>query len=594
MFRNSFCSCRRCSRFGSSRFCGRFGSHGSGCRGSGFLGRSSISGGRSGISGGLGLRSRKNSGGKGQNRNNSRHFEIHRILHLHTLIIAIFYIWAMKLNIIAAETAKVNDNKAYALFFVKESIQFSKVLSPKGESQVESVLKGIKDGPFEDLEFLEIDGCNTFFVDAAKERGISALDHLRMAAYRLAQKAMKRQVPCVSLFLADAADEQFKAILHGLHYADYKFDAYKSKQKENFQVTFEIVAGDRAAAFKKIAEEVAVEQKAITLARNLINTSASDLYPAAFVEDAKTIAKYTPGLSIKVRNMKQLEKEGFMGHVTVGKGSSHEPHMITLSYDGTKFTAGKSAGKLAGKKGRTSRDHLVIVGKGLTFDTGGLCLKPAKSMPEMISDMSGAATALAAIQAIATLKLPVKVSAVCCLAENAIGNKSVLPGDIFKAKNGKTVMVDNTDAEGRLVLSDGLAEAGLIGATHIVDLATLTGAMVRALGYAVTGFFSNDDDLALKVINCGEVCCEKFWSMPLEEEYADALKDKFADLKNTGSDAGAISAALFLQEFVPENTAWAHWDIAGTAFVTKKWKYTEYGATGFGVQTLIELARELG
>lgn len=496
----------------------------------------------------------------------------------------------MNINIISSESAKAKADKAYALFFVKESIQFSKVLSAKGESQVESVLKGIKDGPFEDLEFLEIDGCNTFFVDAAKERGLSALDHLRMAAYRLAQRAMKRQVPCVSLFLADAADEQFKAILHGLHYADYKFDAYKSKQKENFQVTFEIVAGDRAATFKKIAEEVAVEQKAITLARNLINTSASDLYPAAFVEDAKTIAKYTPGLSIKVRNMKQLEKEGFMGHVTVGKGSSHEPHMITLSYDGTKFTAGKSAGK----KGRTSRDHLVIVGKGLTFDTGGLCLKPAKSMPEMISDMSGAATALAAIQAIATLKLPIRVSAVCCLAENAIGNKSVLPGDIFKAKNGKTVMVDNTDAEGRLVLSDGLAEAGLIGATHIVDLATLTGAMVRALGYAVTGFFSNDDDLALKVINCGEACCEKFWSMPLEEEYADALKDKFADLKNTGSDAGAISAALFLQEFVPENTAWAHWDIAGTAFVTKKWKYTEYGATGFGVQTLIELAREMG
>ena len=492
----------------------------------------------------------------------------------------------MNLNIISSESAKARNDKAYALFYVKQSVQFSKVLSATASAQVESVLKGIKDGPFEDLEFLEIDGCNTFFVDAAKERGISALDHLRMAAYRLAQKAMKRQVPCVSLFLADAADEQFKAILHGLHYADYKFDAYKSKQKPNFQVTFEIVTGEHTVAFKKIAEEVAIEQKAITLARNLINTSASDLYPTAFVEDAKTIAKYTPGLSIKVRNMKQLEKEGFMGHVTVGKGSSHEPHMITLTYDGTKLANNKSAK-------RTSRDHLVIVGKGLTFDTGGLCLKPAKSMPEMISDMSGAATALAAIQAIATLKLPVKVSAVCCLAENAIGNKSVLPGDIFKAKNGKTVMVDNTDAEGRLVLSDGLAEAGLIGATHIVDLATLTGAMVRALGYAVTGFFSNDDDLALKVINCGEACCEKFWSMPLEEEYADALKDKFADLKNTGSDAGAISAALFLQEFVPENTAWAHWDIAGTAFVSKKWKYTEYGATGFGVQTLIELAREM-
>lgn len=483
----------------------------------------------------------------------------------------------MNLNIVSSENLKNVDSKAYALFYVKESVQFSTVLSPEGEEQVETILKGMKEGPFEDLEYLEIDGCNTFFVDAAKERGLSALDHLRMAAYRLAKKAMKKQIPCVSLFLADAADEQFKAILHGLHYADYKFDAYKSKQKPNFQVTYEIVAGEHVKEFKKIAEDVAVEQKAITLAKNLINTSASDLYPAEFVERAKTVAKYTEGLSIKVRNMKQLEKEGFMGHVTVGKGSSHEPHMITLEYKPSK---------------RTSKDHLVIVGKGLTFDTGGLCLKPPKSMPEMISDMSGAATALAAIQAIATLKLPIRVSAVCCLAENAIGNKSVLPGDIFTAKNGKTVMVDNTDAEGRLVLSDGLAEAGLIGATHIVDLATLTGAMVRALGYAVTGFFSNDDDLGLKVINCGEACCEKFWSMPLEEEYADALKDHFADLKNTGSDAGAISAALFLQEFVPENTAWTHWDIAGTAFVDKKWKYTEYGATGFGVQTLIQLARE--
>ena len=484
----------------------------------------------------------------------------------------------MNLNIVSSENLKNTDSKAYALFYVKESVQFSTVLSPEGEEQVETILKGMKEGPFEDLEYLEIDGCNTIFVDAAKERGLSALDHLRMAAYRLAKKAMKKQIPCVSLFLADAADEQFKAILHGLHYADYKFDAYKSKQKPNFQVTYEIVAGEHVKEFKKIAEEVVVEQKAITLAKNLINTSASDLYPAEFVERAKTIAKYTEGLSIKVRNMKQLEKEGFMGHVTVGKGSSHEPHMITLEYKPAK---------------RTSKDHLVIVGKGLTFDTGGLCLKPPKSMPEMISDMSGAATALAAIQAIATLKLPIRVSAVCCLAENAIGNKSVLPGDIFTAKNGKTVMVDNTDAEGRLVLSDGLAEAGLIGATHIVDLATLTGAMVRALGYAVTGFFSNDDDLGLKVINCGEACCEKFWSMPLEEEYADALKDHFADLKNTGSDAGAISAALFLQEFVPENTAWTHWDIAGTAFVDKKWKYTEYGATGFGVQTLIQLAREM-
>ena len=291
----------------------------------------------------------------------------------------------MKINIIAKESGKAT---AGALFFVKKSVQFSSVLSEAGEKQVESVLDGMKEGPFEDLEYLEIDGKPTFFVDAAKERGLSNLDHLRMGAYRLALRAMKKQIDCVSLMLADCAEEQFKAILHGLHYAEYKFDAYKSKQKPNFQVTYEIVAGEQVAAFKKIAEDVAVENKAIVLAKNLINTSASDLYPAEFVQNAKTIAKFTPGLSIKVRNMKQLEKEGFMGHVTVGKGSSHEPYMITLDYKPAK---------------RSSKDHLVIVGKGLTFDTGGLCLKPPKSMPEMISDMSGAATALAAIQAIATL-----------------------------------------------------------------------------------------------------------------------------------------------------------------------------------------------
>ncbi|MCQ2063952.1 MAG: leucyl aminopeptidase family protein [Fibrobacter sp.] len=483
----------------------------------------------------------------------------------------------MKLNISQKASGKAN---ASALFFVKQSIQFSDVLNETAEKQAESVLAGMKDGVFEDLEFVELDNKPTIFVDAAKDRGISSLDHLRTAAFRLAKKAMQKQIPMVSLMLADAADEQFKAIAHGLHYADYKFDAYKSKQKDNFQVTFEIVAGDRAASFKKVAEEVAIEQKAITLTRNLVNTPGSDLTPAEFVERAKTVAKYTNGLSIKIRDAKQLVKEGFNGIATVGKGSATPPFMVTLSYNG----AGRT---------RTSKDHLVIVGKGLTFDTGGLCLKPPKSMPEMISDMTGAATALAAIQAIATLELPIKVSAVLCLAENRIGEHAMLPGDIFTAKNGKTVMVDNTDAEGRLALSDGLAEAGLIGATHIIDLATLTGAMVRALGYAVAGFFSNDDALALNVINCGEACCEKFWSMPLEEEYADALKDKFADLKNTGSDAGAISAALFLQEFVPADTAWSHWDIAGTAFVTKKWKYTEYGATGFGVQTLVELARRM-
>jgi leucyl aminopeptidase len=443
---------------------------------------------------------------------------------------------------------------------------------------VETVLDGIKEGPFEDLELLEIDEFPTVFVNAAKERGLSSLDHLRMAGYRLGLFAQKKQLNTVSLMLADAADEQWKAILHGLYYSEYSFDKYKSQPKKKFAVTYEVVVMDRIREFQKIAAEVAVEQEGISLARNLINTPGSDLPPSALVAEARKVAKEA-GLEIKVRNAAQLEREGFNGILTVGKGSRFEPYMVTLTYKPAKAPKDK---------------HLAIVGKGLTYDTGGMSLKPPKGMWEMCSDMSGAAATLAAIRAIALLKLPIHVTAILCLCENRIGSGAMLPGDIFTAKNGKTVMVENTDAEGRLALSDGLAEAGLVKATHIVDLATLTGAMVRALGYAITGFFSNDEALARDVIASGSTSCEKFWPMPLEDEYADNIKDKFADLCNTSPDAGAIAAALFLREFVPQNAKWTHWDIAGTAFVTKPWKYTNYGATGIGVQTLVELARRLG
>jgi leucyl aminopeptidase len=214
-------------------------------------------------------------------------------------------------------------------------------------------------------------------------------------------------------------------------------------------------------------------------------------------------------------------------------------------------------------------------------------------MWEMKMDMAGAATALAALCAIATLKLPIHINAVLVLAENRPSSKAILPGDIFKAKNGKTVMVDNTDAEGRLVLSDGLAEAGALNSTHIIDLATLTGAIIRAIGPCLTGLFCNDEAFANQISDAGKSCGEKLWKMPLEMEYREALTDKVADLCNIGGEAGAITAALFLQEFVPEKTKWAHLDIAGTAFTTKKWKYIDFGATGWGVQSLVNIARSL-
>jgi leucyl aminopeptidase len=216
-------------------------------------------------------------------------------------------------------------------------------------------------------------------------------------------------------------------------------------------------------------------------------------------------------------------------------------------------------------------------------------------MAEMKCDMAGAATALAGVCAAAELKLPINVSAVLCLAENRPGNNAVLPGDIFKARNGKTVMVDNTDAEGRLVLSDGLFEAGTLKATHIIDIATLTGAVIRALGPSIAGLFANDREFGASIQTLAAAAGEKFWELPMEEEYRDWLEDPTADFRNVTNkpEAGAITAALFLAEFVPAGAKWSHWDVAGTAFTTSPWKYFKPGATGFGLKTLIEIARQL-
>lgn len=481
----------------------------------------------------------------------------------------------MKTSIVTKESGKADVS---ALFYSKKAVLFSPVFDEESEDKVSLVLDGIADGPFCDLELLEIGGINCVFVDAAKERGLDALDHLRMAGLRLARFAQKRRIPTVSLMLADAAPEQFAALLSGLYHAQYRFDRYKSKPAKVHATDFEIVAGSNTKVFQAVAKRIEALMAATTLCRDLVNTPGGDLVPADFVKVAQQVAKQS-GLSIVVRNKAQLVKEGFNGLLTVGRGGENDPYMVTLEYKPAKAVKGV---------------HFAMVGKGVTFDTGGLCLKPAQGMWEMRDDMAGAATTLAAMQAIAALGLPVHVTAVLCITENRPGANAVLPGDIFKAKNGKTIMVENTDAEGRLILTDGLWEAGARKATHIVDVATLTGAMVRALGSVMAGFFSNDEIFAAQILSSGKSCGEKFWPMPLEDEYADSLKDKVADFKNVTGEVGAITAALFLREFVPDNAKWSHWDIAGTAFTTKEWKYTAFGSTAFGVQSLVALAEKLG
>ncbi|MCD6024990.1 MAG: Leucyl aminopeptidase [Fibrobacteria bacterium] len=413
-----------------------------------------------------------------------------------------------------------------------------------------------------------------------RKGGLDRSERVRLAAGSALEAARARGVARFGIALDRAGAEDVRAAAEGLLYADYDFRAYKTSagKKAAPEAVLYVKAEDKKAAEAAVAE-TRVRFAHLKNLRDWVNTPGSDLDPRAFADIAVELAK-KHGLAVKVRDEKQLQKEGFLGLWTVGKGSDRPPRMVTLEYRGA----------------ASGKNHLCIVGKGVTFDTGGISLKPPASMWEMKCDMAGAATALAALCAIAELKLPLRVSAVLCLAENRPGNAAVLPGDIFKAKGGKTVMVDNTDAEGRLVLSDGLFEAGALKATHVINIATLTGAVVRALGPSMAGLFANDAAFGSAIKKAGAESGEKFWELPLEEEYREWMEDPVADLKNVTNkpEAGAITAGLFLSEFVPAGVKWSHWDVAGTAFTTSNWKYFKPGATGFGLKTLVTLARELG
>ncbi len=413
-------------------------------------------------------------------------------------------------------------------------------------------------------------------------KGLDRADQLRLFAGSAWEFAKSRSAQNLTLALEKASADDFKAIAEGLLLVTYEFKQYKSeaedKTKAQPSVTFRL-GKIRPSDAEAVLGRVASIHARISQARDFVNEPGSVLTPSVFVDLLKKQSKEA-GISLQVLDEKALQKQGFTGLWTVGKGSNHPPRLVHATYDGSKK-----------KKGSP---HLALVGKGITFDTGGISLKPSQGMWEMKCDMAGAATAWGAFLGIVDLKLPVKVSVVLCLAENRPGNASVLPGDIFKAKNGKTVMVDNTDAEGRLVLTDGLWQAGALGATHIVDMATLTGAIVRAIGPSIAGVFTNDEAFGESLTGAGRKESEKFCVLPLEAEYREWLDDPVADMRNVGkAEAGAITAALFLQEFIPDKTVWAHLDIAGTAFTTSTWKYYRPGATGFGIKSLIRLASQL-
>jgi leucyl aminopeptidase len=365
------------------------------------------------------------------------------------------------------------------------------------------------------------------------------------------------------------------AIVEGTVLTGYRFDRFKAKPPEEPTGLEALIvsAHDDLAAVVAEAEIVA---RAVNAARNLQNTPANEMAPRHLADPARVLGELD-GVTVEIEGRDGLERLGMGSFGAVARGSHEEPALITLRYDGP-----DARGPVLG-----------LVGKAVTFDTGGISIKPANKMSEMKFDMSGGAAVLGAIEAIAELHLPVRIVAVVGATENMPSGHAVKPGDVVRAANGTTIEVINTDAEGRLVLADCLTHAVNLGAERLVDIATLTGAIITALGNTHAGLMASDDDWAQQVQDAGVSTGELVWRLPLHAEYAKALESETADVINVNETrkAGSIVAAQFLERFTAD-VPWAHLDIAGTAWGSSR-PYTPKGGTGFGVRLFVALARSL-
>jgi leucyl aminopeptidase len=352
-------------------------------------------------------------------------------------------------------------------------------------------------------------------------------------------------------------------------------DKYRTQDKEERTLDQILIVSEGAdrKVVQRGADRGKIIGEAVNFTRDLANEPGGHLTPTILADRARKVAKQF-GLTIDVLDQRQMEKLGMGSLLGVSRGSDEPPKLIVMKYEPRK--SNKKAGLLA------------LVGKGITFDSGGISLKPGENMELMKYDMTGAATVIGAMQAIAQLKPSIPVLGIAPCSENLPSGKATKPGDVLRAMTGKTIEVINTDAEGRLVLADAIAYARKLGATQIIDMATLTGAVSIALGDVNTAIIGTDQVLIDQVIMAGKEAGEKFWQLPLDKEYTNQIKSDIADIKNVGGKkAGTITAAAFLKEFV-EDTSWAHLDIAGTAWGDTAQPYRSKGPTGIAVRTLIE------
>ena len=371
----------------------------------------------------------------------------------------------------------------------------------------------------------------------------------------------------------DAGDSA-QAIAEGSLLGTYRFSRHRTTAPETGEIeemTLVEVDGSKVAALEEGVERGGVIAEAANLARDMANEPANYMTPSDMAATAERVARES-GLEVEVLDSEQMDGLGMGAIAGVAKGTRQPPKFIILKYRG---------------EGDGAERNLGLLGKGVTFDSGGISLKPAANMGEMKGDMSGGASVIAAMGAIGKLKPKINVTGLVPASENLPDGAAQKPGDVVRAMNGKTIEIENTDAEGRLLLADALSYGRKIGLTSMVDVATLTGAMVIALGHVSSGAFGNDQALVESVIGAGREAGEKIWQMPLFEEYKEQNKSDVADVKNTGGrPAGSITAAQFLAEF-SEDTPWAHLDIAGTFMSSKTKGYVVKGATGVPVRTLI-------
>ena len=460
-------------------------------------------------------------------------------------------------------------------------MKFEIVKNYKKESSFEAeIIVGKKD-KYKEFGF-KCESEETLFLPERK-KFIIAIDKLNEENIKIATakitKTLKEKTDCFKIRAPKTKNmDILENFIEGFILGDYEFDKYKNKKAKHLKKI--IISGDEK--FLKEAIRVAtIRAESINLTRDIVNSMPDEVYPEVMAEYAKKIAKEN-GYECKIYDEKYLKKEGYNAFYSVAKASSHTPRLIHLAYKPKKATR-----------------KIVLVGKGLTYDSGGLSLKPADYMVTMKSDKSGASAVLGIMNAVKKLKLNVEVHGIIGAAENMIGGNAYKPDDVLTAKNGKTIEVRNTDAEGRLVLADCLcyAQENIKDFDYIFDYATLTGACVVALGEYTSGVMGFNDKIKEMIVKMGEKVAELYAPLPFNRYLPKLLKSNVADICNIASSryGGAITAGLFLSEFIEEKNKdkWTHIDIAGPAFVEKEWGYNSYGASGAGVDMTLRFLYEI-